>query len=67
MTKRKDPVKKLIKAEEEFLRATGWQKAKGSKVFWTPKQTVGYVFPGDRVFRNHALSAQKSELDFPSR
>lgn len=67
MAKIKDPVKKLIKAEEEFLRSTGWKRVRGSKVFWTPKQKVGYVFPGDRLFRNHALNAQKAEQDFPLR
>lgn len=69
MRKKLSIVEKLIKAEEDYLKASGWKKikVKGASNYWSPNDRVGYVFPGDKVYRDSALDAQKGATDFPLR
>lgn len=61
---------KLIKAEEAYLLEFGWEKVHNpmnpKAAHWMPPSQVGHVFPGDRVFREVALEAQKAVVNFPS-
>jgi hypothetical protein len=63
------PAQALIRAEEKYLVACGWEKVKApfdSKSFrWTPPKQCGYVYPGDHVFRECAIDVQKAADNFP--
>lgn len=69
MAKKLTAKEKLIKAEEAYLKAYGWQRIANPfnpKAFhWTPKAQCASVYPGDRVFRESALEAQKAAVNFP--
>jgi hypothetical protein len=48
---------KLIKAQEAYLFARGWEKV-GEK-YYSPNSNVSWVFAGDKVFLKEVLRAQE--------
>lgn len=55
----------LIKAEEAYLSAMGWERHPTKPKLWTPKTKVGQYDHGDGLSRSSALQHTKEHSAFP--